>query len=287
MKEGAGIGQAAPADRAAKHARIEHLRARYEALRAQAQPESFAARVAVTPRLQREITPEDIKLDRIIPPGWYWYGRVPAGVCLRFENDLGTPGVSCLFWNALDPSERFNAADTLKVQWTAAIGRGRLLLSDMGRALASIVEDMGGWHDALLGQGPPRADDEPSAMECRNAHENLVLAATKLGLGPRDLHAPITFFAAVRCGPDQRFFWDSGISFAGTYVDLHAEMDLLVAASNTPHPMAPASVPLQAVRLKLWKPGARDIADFCHVASPEARRAFAETETYLAERHGS
>lgn len=270
---------------AARQARIDALRARYEALRAEGQALSeFEARVAAAARIARDIPPALLRLESIVPAGWYWHGRVPAGTCLRLDNARGTPGLSCLFWNAADPSERFCTTDTVKVQWTAGIGRGRLLLSDMGRVLASIVEDTCGRHDVLLGAGPPRGDDDAtSPLEARNGAENLALAAAKLGLGARDLHAPVIFFAPVRCGTDQRFGWASGATLRGTYLDLHAEMDLLAAVSNVPHPLAPEGSVAQDVGIRLWRPQTADISGFCRDATSEARCAFARTRAYLTE----
>jgi uncharacterized protein len=262
-----------------KQARIDALRARYESLRAEGQAlGEFAARVAAAPRIPRDIPPALLQAETAVPAGWYWHGHVPSGICLRLDNARGTPGLTCLFWNAADPSERYCATDTVKVQWTAAIGRGRLLLSDMGRVLASIVEDTCGRHDALLGAGAPRAEEDgTSPLDARNGAENLALAAAKLGLGPRDLHAPVTFFAPVRCGADQRFGWTDGVDLRQTYLDLHAEMDLLVAVSNVPHPLAPVGSAAQDVAIRLWRPGGADISAFCRDATSEATRAFART----------
>lgn len=260
-------------------ARIAALRARYESLRTQGQaPGGFQAHLQVVPRLPRELPQASIRLQTPVPAYWYWHGRVPAGTCLRLDNAHGTPGVSCLLWNADDPSERFCATDTVKVQWTARIGRGRMLLSDMGRVLASIVEDNCGRHDALLGAGAPRPEgDGTSPLQARNGAENLALAAAKLGLGPRDLHAPVTFFAPVQCGADQRFSWESGVPLSGTYADLHAEMDLLVALSNAPHPLAPGDATARDIAVSLWLPPRKDISAFCRSATAEAERAFART----------
>lgn len=270
----------------AKQARIAALRARYEALRAEGQSlGAFDAQVAAAARSPRTIPPGRVRLETELAAGWYWHGRVPAGTCLRLDNLHGTPGVACLLWNAAEPSERFCATDTVKVQWTSRVGRGRLLLSDMGRVLASIVDDTCGRHDALLGAGAPRApDDGSSPLEERNGWENLALAAGKLGLGPRDLHAPITFFAPVRCA-DQRFGWEPGVALSDTFVDLHAEMDLLVAVSNVPHPLAPAHAAAKGIRLSLWKPQGADASAFCRLATAEARRAFERTRAYL-DGHG-
>jgi urea carboxylase-associated protein 2 len=240
--------------------------------------------MASAPRIEREIPRASVRFDCAVPAGWYWHGLVAAGTCLRIENDLGTPGLACLLWNAADPSERLCAADTVKVQWTTRLERGRMLLSDMGRVLASIVEDTCGHHDALLGAGSPRLDEASSPLETRNGHENLMLAAAKLGLGPRDVHAPVTFFAPVRCDADQRFSWDGRVPLDGAYVDLHAEMDLLAALSNMPHPLAPQTAAAAEVRLKVWQPEEGDISCRCREATEEAQRAFARTRAYLAER---
>jgi urea carboxylase-associated protein 2 len=268
-----------------KQARIAALRQRYEALRVRGQDlASFESRIAKAPRIDRETARRRAIVDRVIPAGWYWQGHVPAGTCLRIENDLGTPGVAALLWNAADASERLCVADTIKVQWTARLGRGRVLLSDMGRVLAAIVEDTCGRHDALLGAGFPRLDQTSSPLTRRNSHENLQLAAAKLRLGPRDVHAPLTFFAAVRLGVDQRIHWDASASFAGTYVDLHAEMGLLAALSNVPHPLAPAAFAAADVRVMLWRPESPDISRLCRQTSEEVERAFDHTRAYLAER---
>jgi uncharacterized protein len=274
---------------AEKRSRIAALRARYEALRAAGQAlGEFDARLAAVPRIARQLPPAALVVDAIVPAGWYWHGRVPAGTCLRLDNARGTPGLSCLLWNAADPSERFCATDTVKVQWTAALGRGRLLLSDMGRVLASIVEDTCARHDVLLGAGPPRAEDDGSSpLAARNGAENLVLGAAKLGLGARDLHAPVTFFAPVRCGADQRFAWAPGVDLRETWVDLHAEIDLLAVVSNVPHSLAPPGSAAQDASLRVWRPDRADFSAFCREATSEAARAFAATRAYLAERTAS
>jgi uncharacterized protein YcgI (DUF1989 family) len=271
-----------PAD-ADKLARIAALRARYEELREAGQARGgFEAAVAAAPHIGRRIPPDLVQSCWIIPAGWYWFGRIERGACLRIDNAQGTPGVACLLWNASDPSERFCATDTIKVQWTARIGRGRMLLSDMGRVIASIIEDNCERHDVLLGVGRPRAEDDSSPLTSRNGNENLAIVAAKLGLEPRDVHAPITFFAPVCCR-EQRFEWDDDVPLADTSVDLHAEMDLLVGISNTPHPLAPPLAAAGAIEATLWRPKQRDVSRFCREATSEAMRAYSRTDAYLRE----
>lgn len=274
-----------PAD-ADKLARIAALRARYEELREAGQaPGRFEAAVSAAPHIGRQISPDLVQTRASVPAGWYWFGRIERGTCLRIDNAQGTPGVACLLWNASDPSERFCATDTIKVQWTARIGRGRMLLSDMGRVVASIVDDTCGRHDVLLGVGRPRADDGSSPLTARKGTENLAIVATKLGLEPRDVHAPITFFAPVTCR-DQHFEWDDEVRLADTYVDLHAEMDLLMGISNTLHPLAPPEAAARSVDFIRWRPKRLDISRFCREATDEATRAYSRTDAYLTELAG-
>ena len=274
-----------PAD-ADKVARIAALRARYEELREAGQARGrFEAAVAAAPHIGRQVSPDLVQARASVPAGWYWFGRINRGTCLRIDNTQGTAGVACLLWNASDPSERFCATDTIKVQWTARIGRGRMLLSDMGRVIASIIDDNCERHDVLLGVGLPRADDGSSPLTARRGTENLAIAATKLGLEPRDVHAPITFFAPVTCC-DQRFKWDDDVRLADTYVDLYAEMDLLVGISNTPHPLAPPEAASTAIDAVRWRPNRLDLSRFCREATAEAMRAYSRTDAYLTELDG-
>jgi urea carboxylase-associated protein 2 len=267
-----------PAD---KQARIAALRARYDALRADGQASGkFAAAIAAAARVGRALPRRLVQVRESIPIGWYWFGRIERGTCVRLDNDQGTPGVACLLWNAADTSERFCATDTIKVQWTANVGRGRMLLSDMGRVLASIIEDTCERHDVLLGVGRPREENESSPLNSRNGLENLAITVAKLGLELRDLHAPITFFAPVRCR-NQAFIWDDEVSLAKSYVDLHAEMDLLVAISNMPHPLAPPKFSAKPIAIALWRPEKGGLSRFCREATGEAERAFARTDAYL------
>ena len=72
---------------------------------------------------------------------------------LRLTDVEGGACVSALFYNADDPLERYNMPDTLKAQYTAFLTAGRVLYSDMGRVLCSIVADTCGWHDTISGHG--------------------------------------------------------------------------------------------------------------------------------------
>jgi urea carboxylase-associated protein 2 len=246
-------------------------RARYDALRAQAQARSGERSDLPCPA----IAPELVIQHEIIPGGWYWSGVVLRGQTLRVVNTTGASSVSVLLWNAHETTERFNAADTVKVQWTVRVGAGLLLLSDMGRAMASITGDNGARHDMLAGGSNAASNARRYGPGTRrNTRDNFLLAAGKHGLHRRDIPPCLTLFADVRTDPSEQLGWH-GTGTAGASIDLRAEMDVLVALSNCPHPLDPnpayAPQPVDAI---IWEAGPAGDDDLCRTGSPEAIRAF-------------
>ncbi len=89
--------------------------------------------------------------DRIVPAGGEWSGVVPAGQVLRIVDLEGRQAVDFLCYSAADPSERYNAADTMKFAGTIFLTTGHGLYSGLGRRLFTIVADTCGRHDTIGG----------------------------------------------------------------------------------------------------------------------------------------
>jgi urea carboxylase-associated protein 2 len=237
-----------------------------------------------TPRDGAAIVASAIIHREIIPGGWYWTTRLNCGEALRLITTGGASSIGLLAWSAADTSERLNHADTIKVQWAANLRKGRVILSDMGRVLFSIVEDTtGGAHDALAG-GSTTATNEARyhTTTLRNTRDNFILAAGKLGLDRRDVHPCVSFFAPVNVDAEGRFQWDQSRRQAGDFIDLRAEMDVLVALSNCPHPLDPSPTyapgDAEIVRYRTGNVGDDDL---CRTASAEAARAFENNAFFL------
>ena len=263
-------------------ATIEALRKRYEELKAAGDSAAPRALPPPTEAGAAALADEDIIHRETIPGGWYATFTIAAGHGLRLVNTSGTPGVSLFAWNARDTSERYNSADTVKIQWTAELRKGRVLFSDMGRVLFSIVEDTTGAHDTIVGGSTPASNlRKYGHSDLRSTRENMLLAAAKHGLGLRDLAPVITFFAPVAVGEDGSLGWRDGLVKAGDFVDLRAELDLIVAVSNCPHPLAPDTAfepgPVEAILHRLPVPSADDL---CRTATAEARRGFENNAAY-------
>ncbi len=219
-----------------------------------------------------------------IPGGWYWSTRLMRGEALRIYQAEGNSTVALVAWNANDTSERINLVDTVKVQWTTALARGRVIFSDMGRVMFSLVEDSSGMHDCLMGGSTAASNAEkyPGART-RNTRDNLILLAGKLGLDRRDIPGVLNLFAPVRLEEAGGFRWQGKRSNSGDYAELRAEMDMLVGFSNCPHPLDPdpnyAPKPVIVTRFRASAPAADDLA---RTATAEAVRGFENNAMMLA-----
>ncbi len=253
---------------------IDEYRRRYEELKAKGSAPK--ALPPPTPLDGAPLEPASVLRRDPLPAGWYWTGIVRRGQVVRVLNASGTPGVSLVAWSLADTSERYNAADTVKVQWTAALRKGRVLFSDMGRVMFSLIEDTSGRHDAIAGGSTPA-----TAGGGRNTRDNLILAAGKHGLERRDVPPCLTLFAPVVTGDDGRLSWQDGVVRAGDFVDLRAEMDVVLALSNCPHPLAPAGEggPVEVIIFQVPPAGPDDL---CRTATDEAVRGFQNTDALLS-----
>ncbi|MDQ0457997.1 urea amidolyase associated protein UAAP1 [Rhizobium paknamense] len=217
--------------------------------------------------------------QEVIPGGWYWSTRVKALETLRVHLTHGFSTVSLIAWNAADPVERLNLPDTVKMQWTTGLGKGRVIFSDMGKVMFSITEDSSGAHDCLMGGSTAASNARKYAgsnsAATRNSRDNFVLMATKAGLSKRDIPAALALFAPVRVDAEGRFQWRRELLNDGDYVDLRAEMDMIVGFSNCPHPLDPntsyAPHPVTITRIAASEPATDDL---CRTATAEAVRGF-------------
>ena len=255
---------------------IAENRRRYEDLKQAGQGHAPRALPGPSPRGPAPLDEGAILHREIIPGGWYWTIVLKAGEAIRIGLDYGPSSVALVAWSEADTSERLNYADTVKVQWTAALRKGRVLFSDMGRVLFSLIEDSCEAHDALIGGSNAASNAARYAGgPHRNTRDNFVLAALKSGLERRDIPPCVSFFAPVVVGPEDRFAWNAAGRTTGDFVDLRAEMDLIVTLSNCPHPLDPAPDyapnPVAITRFRAPPPA---MDDLCRTATIEAVRGF-------------
>jgi uncharacterized protein len=232
------------------------------------------------------VTPGAMVWEETIGAGGYTAKELERGSRLRLIDLRGDGCVSMLVFNADRPIERLNVADTMKVQWNAYLQAGRLLLSDMGRPLLSILADDAGTHDMFCGpsnERTPRPYDDCGAWGRHpNARGRLLLGVTKFGLGRKDIHPSVNWFKGIRIAEDGATLLETGPFPSGRSVLLRAEMHLLVVLANCPHVLdrRPA-YEVTPVRISAWRGPITAPEDPIRNATPESLRAFLNVEEYF------
>ncbi|HQT62880.1 MAG: hypothetical protein B7Z75_07820 [Acidocella sp. 20-57-95] len=247
-------------------------RARYEALQEAARNKAanLPSIAAIT-----EIPEAGIIKKDVIPPGNYVAIKIKRGSAIRITNLTGTPGAALFMWNAEDTSERYNSGDTVKLQWTTVLTTGRVLFSDMGRVLASITADNKAGHDSIIGPNSP-----VQTGAGRNGRDNLRLAAAKFGLTRTDVGPSISLFSKLTADENGRLHLTPPP--AGAMVELRAEMNLLIALSNTPHALSTETQATGPISFVVYQTPPPSPDDLCRTFSDEAKRGFINTEEYFA-----
>lgn len=235
--------------------------------------------------------PEGVAADAMlwaetIAPGGYAAKRLARGARIELTDLQGDACVSMLAFNAEQPVERLNVADTLKVQWNAYLGAGKLVLSDMGRVMLSILEDGAGTHDAFCGasnaaSNARRYGDGDNWGRHPNTRDRFMLALAKFGLARKDIHPCLNWFKGIRVEEDGGLTLQAGPFAPGRLVVLRAEMDLIVVFANCPHVLDPRpAYTVTPVRVAAWRGAVTPETDPIRNATPEGLRAFLNVEDY-------
>jgi urea carboxylase-associated protein 2 len=235
--------------------------------------------------------PDDVPADRLVwaetvTGGGYAHKVLAPGTVVELTDLEGDACVQlALHWDGR-PWERLCVADTVKVQWNAYLGEGALLLSDQGRALASLALDESGHHDTFAGastaaQNRERYADGAPWSATPAARELLKLAAAKHDLTARDLPPVISLFKGLKADADGHLQWTGGAG-PGVRIRLRTEAPLLIMLANTPHPLDPRPhYAATSLRVLAWKDRPTTPDDPLWNATPEIRRALANTADHL------
>ncbi|GAC1541653.1 MAG: urea carboxylase-associated family protein [Acidimicrobiales bacterium] len=237
--------------------------------------------------------PGPLLAEHLVPPGAYWSGVIRRHATLRIIDVDGAGSAALLAYNACQPSERYNAPDTTKVQNMIHLSTGWLLLSDLGRVLLSITDDTCGHHETLCGATTAAtiraAYGEGSYLALRNGRytndrDNFTAALGRHGLDRREIVPNVNLFSRVEVADDGALVFVPDVARPGSHIDLRAEMDVLVVLSATPHVLDQRSAfqpgPLQLLVCDTPPPADDDL---CRTRTEEARRAFANTDAYVAQ----
>jgi uncharacterized protein len=184
--------------------------------------------------------PAEAKFQQQVNAGDYWLQRIEAGQTLRITDLEGNQAADTLFFNGDDTAERYSMSDTLRGQKNVFLSAGSVLRSNLDRPMLTITADTCGRHDTLGGacsceSNTVRYDLEKRHMHsCRDSWMLAVAEKPEFGLTRRDITHNINFFMNVPVTHDGGLTFADGISAPGKYVEMVAEMNILVLISNCP-----------------------------------------------------
>tara|TARA_R110002073_G_scaffold115199_3_gene252797 strand:- start:381 stop:1040 length:660 start_codon:yes stop_codon:yes gene_type:complete len=211
---------------------------------------------------ESKFDPNEAVVNEVCAAGEPWVKRVNKGQTFRIEDMEGNQAVDTLFFNANDALERYSATDTICSQNRLYLTTGSQLNSNFGNVMLTITADTCGRHDTLGGACAAESNTVRYALDkypmhsCRDnflhalAHESL---CKKLGMSKRDLPSNINFFMNVPVNEAGQLEFVDGISAPGKYVEMQAEMDVIVLISNCPQLNNPCNAYNPTpIRLLIW-----------------------------------
>jgi len=185
------------------------------------------------------LRPEEALKKFVVEAGDSFVHEILRGQTVRIVDLEGNQAVDTLFYNAHDYGDRYSTQDTIREQRCIYLTTGTQLISTEGNVLLTIVADTCGRHDTLGGACAQESNMVRYAIEKRSMHacrQSFVKAIQnwKHGLEKRDIASNINFFMNVPVTPEGGLTFEDGVSEAGKYVELAAEMDVLMVVSNCP-----------------------------------------------------
>ncbi|MFX4281142.1 urea amidolyase associated protein UAAP1 [Aliarcobacter butzleri] len=233
-----------------------------------------------------------VVLNEIFPSSVKWSKIIKRGQTIQLKAKGDNASLSAMFYNASNVAERFNSADTVKIQWNAFLGKEKVLFSEMGRVLFAITDDStDGLFDILGGISNERTikenfGGEATYQSCRNGYyksdkENFLIELGKYGMTKKDLIPALNLFRKVDVKEGSKLVLSDRCAKEGDVIELTAHMNVLLVLSNTPHAMDKSGVYEPSdIEITIFDAVAFDDEDY-KTYSDEAKRGFINTNRYF------
>lgn len=233
----------------------------------------------------------NIILNEVFPSSVKWSKIIKRGQTIQLKALADNASLSAMFYNAKNNSERFNSADTVKIQWNAFLGKEKVLFSEMGRVLFSITEDTtDGLFDTLGGISNARLIKEnfsnaATFESCRNAYhksdrENFLIELGKYGMGKKDMIPALNLFRKVDVKDGSILELNPRCAKENDVIELTAHMDILLLLSNTPHAMDSGEYNPSDIEINIFDAVEFKDEDYINF-SDEAKRGFHNSNRYF------
>ena len=182
--------------------------------------------------------------DEVLEARGFRAVELGLGQVLRIEDIEGAQCSDLVFYNLHDFDERYSPANTVNVNRHIYLGEGCGLYSTRCNKMLTIVADTVGRHDCICGSCSPELNAlryGDRAIGKRTCRENLADAVAPYGIRPVDIPYSFNNFMNFSVAESGEITYGETVSKPGDYIDLRADMDVLVAISNCPQELNEAN----------------------------------------------
>ncbi|MBO1325573.1 urea carboxylase-associated family protein [Acetobacter sp. TBRC 12305] len=171
-----------------------------------------------------------------------WSRQLAPGQYLTIVDLEGQQAVDFLCYSAGLPIDRINLPNTNKLNKSLYITKDAKIYSDLAKVMFSVVEDTCGFHDTQAGCCSCEIDKvRYNVTKTESCRTNFISELSRWALGPSEIVSNINFFMRVKFDAEGTLNITDGISKAGDYVTLKAEMPVVAVISNCPQQNNPAA----------------------------------------------
>lgn len=188
--------------------------------------------------------PGKVVREVIVPAREYLSLEVKKGQVLRLIDIEGQQVIDLFAFNLNDLQERSSAWATRGINEKWRIMEGHSIFSQRCNKMYTIIDDKVGKNVLDGGFCTEEINYARYGIKgTRNCRDNFIMAVAPYGLTTKDIQEDgnATFFMNLAPAPDGAYVIGEPIKQPGRYIDLLADVDLLVAISNCPQEHNPCN----------------------------------------------
>ena len=170
--------------------------------------------------------------------------ELDQGQVMRVEDIEGEQCSDIVFYNRHNYDERYSPSYTVNLNKHIYLGLGCSLYSTLANKLMTITADTVGRHDCICGSCSfelNRLRYGDKAKGKRTCRENLEDALAPYGIGATDIPHSFNNFMNFSVAETGDVSYGVTVSKPGDYIDMTADMDVLVGVSNCPQELNEAN----------------------------------------------
>lgn len=161
--------------------------------------------------------------------------KLDKGQIIRVTDVEGEQVADFAAYNAVRPNERIDPGVTIDALGKMNVLPGDILYSNQYRPLLTIIKDTVGRHDFINSACRPEMYEVLyNKKDHASCYNNLNEALEEFGMPAPDQHYPFNLFMNTVIDPSGKVSVERPLSKAGDYIELRAEMDLIIAISACP-----------------------------------------------------